>query len=113
MGHRHLGQAAHEQQPDEGANAIADEHTGAGKADGKGAAHEEAGTDGAANGDHGHLGRVQVLLQPGFALLNTVKVGHCSLARAKNRSGKYPANVGQRRGGPCFPEALMQAQRCV
>jgi hypothetical protein len=77
VGHGHLGQASHEQQADEGADGVADEHAGAGKADGKGAAHEEAGTDGATDGDHGHLGGVQVLLQACLALLNTVKVGHC------------------------------------
>ena len=77
VGHGHLGQASHEQQTDEGADGVADEHAGAGKADGKGAAHEETGTDGATDGDHGHLGRVQVLLQACLALLNTVKVGHC------------------------------------
>ena len=76
MGHGHLGQAAHEQQTDERTNCIADEHTGPGHANGKGAAHEQARADGAANGNHGHLGGIELLAQAGFSLLDAVKVGH-------------------------------------
>ena len=89
VGHRHFAQAANQEQGDEGANGVADEHGRAGKANGKGAAHEQTGADGAANGDHDHLGTGQVLLQAGFALLNTVKVGHAPSVLLLSKTGKY------------------------
>ena len=76
MGHGHLTERPDQEQGDECANGVADQNRRACKANGKGAAHEQARADGAANGNHHHLGAGQVLLQTGFALLNVVEVSH-------------------------------------
>ncbi|MNV53557.1 hypothetical protein D3C71_1457110 [compost metagenome] len=76
VGHGHLGQAAHQQQRDQRADRVAQQHAGPGKADRKRAAHEQARADGAANRDHHDLRAAQMLLQAGFALLYVFKGGH-------------------------------------
>ena len=76
VGHRHLAQAADQEQGNKGPDGVAHQHRRPGKADGKGAAHEQAGADGAADGDHHHLGAGQMLLQAALALLNIVKTCH-------------------------------------
>ncbi|KAG1223642.1 hypothetical protein G6F68_020287 [Rhizopus microsporus] len=66
MRHRHFGQAAHQQQRDQPADGVADDHAGAGESDGELAAQEQAGADGPADGDHAHLARGQAALEPLF-----------------------------------------------
>ena len=63
MGDGHLGQAAHEEERDERADGVGDQHGGAGEADGEAGAEEEAGADGSADGDHGKLGGGETALQ--------------------------------------------------
>ena len=91
VGHRHLAQAADQQQGDEGADGIADQHGRAGKADGEGTAHEQTGAHGATDGDHHHLRAGQVLLQAGFAALDVVEIGH---APAPSCVQAKPASIG-------------------
>ena len=66
-GHRlldgHFRQRAHDQQRYGSANEIADDHRRAGHRNGELAAREEAGADGTAQGDHGHLPWCQRLLK--------------------------------------------------
>ncbi|MCY1393459.1 hypothetical protein D9M71_83550 [compost metagenome] len=64
MGHGHFRQATHQQQCDERTDGIADEHARPGKADSEAATHEEPGADGAANGNHAHLRRSELALEP-------------------------------------------------
>lgn len=67
MGHGHFRQAAHQQQGDQRADGVAEQDAGACETDGEGAAHEQAGADGAADGDHAHLRGREPPLQALFA----------------------------------------------
>jgi len=67
MRHRHLRQREHHRDRDEARDGVADQHRRAGIADGDGAAHEQAGADGAAQPDHHDLALGQPLVQPAFA----------------------------------------------
>ncbi|MNN91963.1 hypothetical protein D3C81_2101600 [compost metagenome] len=73
MGHGHFRQAAHQQQGNDCADRVAQQHAGPRIADGVGAAHEQPGTDCSANGDHAHLPRGQLPPQALLALGNRVK----------------------------------------
>ncbi len=68
VGYGHLGERSHEKEGDEGADGVGDEDGRACEADGKGAAEEEAGSDGSADGDHGELGGGEGLLETLFAV---------------------------------------------
>jgi hypothetical protein len=67
MTDRHLGEAAHQQQADDPADGIADEHARTGKADCKGAAEKQASAYGPADGNHRQLAGRQAVLQTPLA----------------------------------------------
>ncbi|MNP04952.1 hypothetical protein D3C76_968910 [compost metagenome] len=82
MGYCHFRQAAHQQQGDQRADGVAEQHAGAGETNGKGAAHEQAGANRATDGDHAHLPRRQLPAQAVLALgdgFKTLGIGHHSV----------------------------------
>ncbi|MNT60104.1 hypothetical protein D3C72_1976610 [compost metagenome] len=79
MGHGHFRQAAHQQQGDDCANGIAQQHARPGITNGIGAAHEQPGADCTPNGDHAHLPRRQLTPQAMFTVgyrFETAVIGH-------------------------------------
>ena len=78
MGDGHLRQAAHQQQRDETADRVAQDHAGAGQADGELAAQEEARPDRAADGDHAHLAGGEPPVQALFSFRDVVEVPRCA-----------------------------------
>ncbi|MNF53098.1 hypothetical protein D3C84_344700 [compost metagenome] len=73
MGHGHFRQAAHQQQRDDRANGVAEQHARSGIADGIGTAHEQPGADRPANGDHAHLSGSELTPEAMLAVGNRVK----------------------------------------
>ena len=73
MGHRHLRQAAHQQQGNQRADGVAHQHARPGITDGVGAAHEQPGADGATDGDHAHLAGSELAPQAQFTVGNLCK----------------------------------------
>ncbi|MOA38771.1 hypothetical protein D3C78_1604880 [compost metagenome] len=63
VGDHHLAQAAHQQDGDQGADGVAEDHARSGQLDRRAAAQEQAGADRAADGDHGQLRAGQALQQ--------------------------------------------------
>jgi hypothetical protein len=55
MRYGHLGQRSHEEQRDQGADQVADDHTGTGDANRERATEKQSGSDRAANGNHAEL----------------------------------------------------------
>jgi len=79
MGHGHFRQAAHQQQRDDRADGVAEQHARPGIADRVGAAHEQPGADRATNGDHAHLPGRQLTPQALFTVgyrFKTGDIGH-------------------------------------
>ena len=66
MHHRHLRQAEHHDERHEARQGVAEDHRRAGVADGKPAAHEQAGADRPAEADHDDLGLAKTPMQAAF-----------------------------------------------
>jgi len=67
MHHRHFRQTEHHGRRGDGGDGVAENHGGAGIADGDAAAHEQARADRASQADHHELRAAQIFVEAGLA----------------------------------------------